>query len=218
MTNGNNREQEMLCQEILADARRDCDIVLQSARQKAGDLLINAAAKNESYRKTKLAAAGNEAVTKQESVFATAKIEARLMESIQLETLFQLIYDKIKQKLQAGEGFDYREMLFNLAVEAISNMTANKYSLRLSAADHKILGDDWQEKIRWQTGRNTIEVIIEDDSRITGGGLLVENHEGGEVWDNRLLSRLQRLWPELRIQIASQTGLLDIDVETGDKT
>ena len=218
MTSGNNKEQEQLCQEILADARKDCHIILETARQKAEALLAKSTVENESYRKTKIASASNEAATKRESVFATAKVEARLIESKQLETLFQSIYDKIKNRLQSREGFDYREMLFNLAAEAICNMTAHKYTIRLSADDHKIPGTDWQDEIRRRTGRNTIEVIIADDSSISGGGLLVENYEGGVVWDNRLLSRLQRMWPELRIQIASQTGLLDIAIETGDKT
>ncbi|MFA6568155.1 MAG: V-type ATP synthase subunit E family protein [Victivallales bacterium] len=218
MTTGNDKEQELLCQEILADARRECDKILQDASREAGALLARTGAVDESYRKTKLEAAVNEADGRRESVFATADVEARRMESEQMENLLQSIYGRIRQRLQAREGFDYREMMFNLAAEAICNMTAGKYTMRMSAADHEILGDGWQDEIRRRAGRNTFEIVIKDDSGITGGGLIVEDYEGGEVWDNRLPARLQRMWPELRIQIAGQTGLLDLDIETGDKT
>lgn len=218
MTTGNNREEELLCQEILAEARRECDMMLQDAGREAEALLARTEAANESYRKTRLEASGNEAAGRRESVLATAILEARRMESEHLESLFQSIYCIIKQRLKAREGVDYREMMFNLAAEAICNMAAGKYAMRMSAADHEIMGDGWQDEIRRRTGRATLEIIIKDDSGIAGGGLIVEDYEGGEVWDNRLPARLQRMWPELRIQIARQTGLLDLAVEKGGKT
>ena len=36
-----------------------------------------------------------------------------------------------------------------------------------------------------------------------------------EIWDNRLLSRLERLWPELRRQIAIRTSLVEKSKPTG---
>jgi vacuolar-type H+-ATPase subunit E/Vma4 len=218
MTDGNNREQELLCQEILADAKRKCDEILQAAHKEVAALLARTDAENESYRKIKLEAAGKDAAGRRESVIDTASVEARRMESEYIESLLQSIQGKIRRRLQVREGFDCREILLNLAAEAICNMSSDKYAIRLSAADREALGIDWRDEIRRRTGRNNLEIAIKDDPGIAGGGLIVEDQEGVEVWDNRLTARLQRMWPELRILIAGQTGLLDLANRTGVKT
>ena len=97
-------------------------------------------------------------------------------------------------------------------------MTSDKYTVRLSAADREVLGVDWRDEIRRRTGRNNLEIAVKDDPGIAGGGLIVEDREGVEMWDNRLTARLQRMWPELRILIAGQTGLLDLANRRGVKT
>ncbi|HEU5396435.1 MAG TPA: hypothetical protein VFV81_04655, partial [Verrucomicrobiae bacterium] len=46
------------------------------------------------------------------------------------------------------------------------------------------------------------------EETVTGGGVIIESADGFQVWDNRLPSRLRRLWPELRRQIARRLGLV----------
>jgi vacuolar-type H+-ATPase subunit E/Vma4 len=50
---------------------------------------------------------------------------------------------------------------------------------------------------------------------MSGGGVIVHDAAGRQVWDNRLAPRLERLWPELRRQLAAQTGLLSPGESTG---
>ena len=53
-----------------------------------------------------------------------------------------------------------------------------------------------------------MNVSVSYDPEITGGGVIVEDGEARQIWDNRFLKRLERMWPELRRQIAVQTSLV----------
>ena len=59
------------------------------------------------------------------------------------------------------------------------------------------------------------EIAIVADAAMTDGGAIVQDAVGGQVWDNRLLARLARLWPELRRQIAVRAGLVVERAPTG---
>jgi vacuolar-type H+-ATPase subunit E/Vma4 len=41
-----------------------------------------------------------------------------------------------------------------------------------------------------------------------GDGVIVEDAEGRQMWDNRFLKRLERMWPELRRHIAVQVSFV----------
>jgi vacuolar-type H+-ATPase subunit E/Vma4 len=57
-----------------------------------------------------------------------------------------------------------------------------------------------------------------EDPGITDGGLVVQDAEGRRVWDNRLPQRLERMWPELRRQIAVRTALVAENAATEGET
>jgi len=64
--------------------------------------------------------------------------------------------------------------------------------VRLSPADRSAVSE--------RLGRFTLV----DAPSLNDGGAIVLDADGRRVWDNRLLARLDRLWPELRRQIVVQ--------------
>ena len=80
--------------------------------------------------------------------------------------------------------------------------------MKLSPSDHRALGNDLAGEIAGLVGRSLLTITISDDPTISESGLIIQDAEGRQVWDNRLPARLERLWPELRRQIAIHTGLV----------
>jgi vacuolar-type H+-ATPase subunit E/Vma4 len=64
------------------------------------------------------------------------------------------------------------------------------------------------DEVAHRVGRPALNVSVSYDPEITGGGVIVEDGEARQIWDNRFLKRLERMWPELRRQIAVQTSFV----------
>lgn len=213
--NPNPNSQEKLSAEILADARRESEAITQRARQEADAVLAKARADADRARSERLDKAKAEAARRAELILATVPVEAGRRRLERLESLLESVHEKIRQWLQTREGIDTREMMVVLAVEAIGRMDGDTFTLKLAAGDHQKFGRGLTSEITWRAGRTPLNVTLVADPAITGGGLIVQDAAGRQVWDNRLPARLARLWPELRRQIALGAGLVGQPETTG---
>lgn len=198
---------DSLREEILADARREREEILRHARQAADALLTRATAEAEEIRRDNLAQAQAEADRRRELILATVAVEVGRMRAAQIETWLQSILEATRQKLQNRDGFDYRATIIALAAEALKRMTGNTFEVRLTPADHEALGNGLADQIRQHVGR-PLTITMADDLTAKDGGVIIQDPEGRQIWDNRFQSRLERLWPELRRQIAITTSLV----------
>jgi vacuolar-type H+-ATPase subunit E/Vma4 len=87
--------------------------------------------------------------------------------------------------------------------------------LKLSDGDHTILGDGLTDEIAHRIGQ-PVNITISHEPGITGGGVVIEDAEARQVWDNRLVKRLERLWPELRRLIAVEASFVPKATSGGD--
>lgn len=183
-----------LCAEIRADARREVEKIVREARQEAEAMLAKATAAAAQDRQARLDAARAEAKRQSELLLATVPVEVSRRRSACREALLQSIHDDAGRQLRARAGFDYRQALGALVMEAVSRMAGNEFVVKVAPADVVELA-----------AKPRLSVMADPD--ITEG-VVVADVEGRQVWDNRLTVRLDRLWPELRRQIAIQTGLI----------
>lgn len=195
-------------EEILADARRERDEILQRAQQEAEAILANAKAEAAKTKQERLAQAREEADRRRELILATVPVEAGRLRSTRVETLLQSVHDEVRKRLVAKDGFDYREAMIALAAEAVGQMAGNAFVMKLSPPDRTALGDTLARAVTQGVAHPTLSVTLVIDPTIAEGGVIVEDAGGRQSWDNRLPPRLQRLWPELRRQIAVQTSLV----------
>ena len=94
-------------------------------------------------------------------------------------------------------------------------MAGDAFVVKLSEAEQTILGDGLAGEITRRVGRPVnINILYVED--ITGGGVVIEDAEARQVWDNRLLKKLERLWPELRQQIAVEASFVPKTASGGD--
>lgn len=199
---------QTLCAEILAEAQRQSEAILHRARGEAEALLARAVADLEKTRQDRLSAVRAEAARRTELILAAVPVEAARLRAARIEAVLQSIHEEVHRRLLARDGFNYRETILRLAVEAVSRMVGSAFVVKLSPSDRVTLGKGLAEEIARRIERSPPLIItISDEPAITEGGLIVQDAEGRQVWDNRLPMRLERLWPELRRQIALRTSL-----------
>lgn len=203
----NHNSADVLCAEILADARRESEAIIARAQQQAEALLAGAAAEANRLRQERLQVARSEAVRRRELILGTVPIEAGRLRSARIEGILQSVHEEVCRRLRALEGFEYRETLVTLAAEALKQMPGDSFDVLLSAADCAAFGDALVEEATRRVGRSALNITLSKDSAEQGGVVVIRDSAGCLEWDNSLSARLQRLWPELRRQIAAQTGL-----------
>lgn len=206
----------ILREEILADARRQSGEIIQRARQEVEALLAEAAADANKLRQERLDQARAEAARRRELILATVPVEAGRLRSARVEELLESVHDEIRRRLTARDGFDYRESVAALAAEAIKQMHGTAFIVKLSAADRAAFGDELAREVIRRVGQS-LNLTVSNDATLKESGAIIEDAEQRQVWDNRLLARLERLWPELRRQIAIQTGLVGGRNPEGDR-
>jgi vacuolar-type H+-ATPase subunit E/Vma4 len=206
---------DKLREEILADARRESEQIVIRAKQDAEKSLNNAVTEADRLRQERLDQAHVEASRRSELILATVSIETGRLRAARIEGLLESVRKEAQQQLLAHEGFDYQETVIALAAHAISQMAGDAFVVKLSEAEQTILPDGLADEIAHRVGRPvSINVLYEE--HITGNGVIVEDTEGRQVWDNRFMKKLERLWPELRRQIAMEASFVSKTKSGGD--
>jgi len=198
---------EILREEILADARRQSDDIIHRAQQESEALLAKATVEAGELRKERLDQARAEAARRKELILATVPVEAGRLRAARVEELLESVHEEVRRRLTTRDGFDYRESVAALAAEAIKQMHGSAFIVKLSAADRAAFGDELAREIAHRAGRS-LSLTISNDAALKESGAIIADAEGRQLWDNQLLTRLERLWPELRRQIAVQTALV----------
>ena len=211
----NQNAPEILREEILATAQQEGEDIVLRARQDAEGILTNAVAEADRLRKERLDQAHTEASRRSELILATVSVETGRLRLARVEALLESVHDEARRRLQAREGFDYQETVISLAAHAIDQMAGDAFVVKLSEVEQTILSDRLAEEITRRVGRPVnINIFYGED--ITGGGVVIEDTEARQVWDNRLLKKLERLWPELRQRIAVEASFVPKTPTGGD--
>jgi vacuolar-type H+-ATPase subunit E/Vma4 len=203
----NQNSTEILREEILVDARREGEEIITRARQDAEDFLTNAITEADRERQERLEQAHIEASRRSELILATVSVETERLRAARIEALLESVYRETCQQLLAREGFDYRATAIILASHAISQMAGTAFVVKVSEEDYTILGSELADEIARRIGQ-PVNITISYEADITGSGIIVEDAETRQIWDNRLLKKLERMWPELRRQIAIEASFV----------
>lgn len=199
----------------MADAGREGEEIVLRASREAEAFLKKAADEAEKLKQERLAEAQAEAVRQSELIRATVPVERGRLSAARIESHLQSIYDEASRRLAAGKGFDYRETLITLASYAISRMEGGQFVVKVAEADGDVSTNDMAGEIERRVGR-PVRVTVLRDTDVSGAGVVVEDAASRQVWDNRLIKRLERLWPELRQRIAVEAAFVPKAGSGGD--
>lgn len=207
MTAANTGPQQVLREEIIADARRHAERVLGRARQEAQNLREKTRQEIERETRERLDAARRDAENRRGLILASVILETLRRRNTRTEEVLQGIRDEACRRILAREGFDYRETVVRLAAEAVGRMEGTRFVLQLSDADRQAFGAGLAGEVGRRDGREGLQVAVDAAGATIDGGVIVRDAEGRRVWDNSLRARLDRFWPILRRQIGARTSL-----------
>jgi vacuolar-type H+-ATPase subunit E/Vma4 len=203
----NQDSTEKIREEILADARRESEEIILRAKKDSETSLNCTVTDADRLRKERLEQARVEASRRSELILATVSVETGRLRAARMEALLESVREEARQQLLACESINYRDTVIILATDAINQMASDAFIVKLPEADQADLSDGLAEEIERRVGRSVrINIMYEED--ITGRGVIVEDVEAHQVWDNRLLNRLERLWPALRQRIAMEVSFV----------
>ena len=196
--------QESLCKEILTDAERKRDEIVSKARKSAARLLTEAEADAARERATVLAAATREATRSRDVILAAVPAETARAYSARLETLLTSIRREIEDGLRNCQGPEADRILLSLALEATKEMEGPELILEIPATAGCAIEALLKEKIAQQRTPSAVYVTVIRTQEIAEAGPIVHGAKGRQILDNRPSTRMKRIWPELRRQIAEQ--------------
>ncbi|HOV89529.1 MAG TPA: V-type ATP synthase subunit E [Syntrophorhabdaceae bacterium] len=196
---------ERLREEILADARKKADELILSGKKEADAILVAAGNEAARIRQEIIDSALKEADRKSELILATVPVEIGKFKAERIESILESIYEEANKKIQDIGSMNYTEVLINLAADAINKMAGDFFNLKISWSDINFDGNFLINEISRRINR-PVTITISEETDIMGVGIVVEDHEGRQIWDNRLSERLKRLWPAMRRKIALDAG------------
>lgn len=204
MTAADSSPQEVLRDEILADARKQADRVRRRAERDAKAIVKKARDEVEAERDARLAEARARADRTRDVVMARVPVDVARMRLERLEEALEAIHDAARRRLAERDGFDYREVVARRAAEALAAMEGEEFVFRLAPADRATLADWLPGEAVRRAGREGLRVRVDEAPGDFEAGILVRDATGRQVWDNSFEARLERLWPGLRREIGGR--------------
>ena len=199
--------QDALREEILADARLQAERLLRRARRDAKTLMEKAEAELDGWRNEQLEQARAEATRREELTRAGIPLERGRMRANRIEALLQEFYEDLRKSCANREGLDIRETVIALSAEAIRGMDGQSFVIEVPACDQEMLGPDWLDEVSRKVESPNLELEASYAEERSDIGPVVRDAAGRQAWDNRLVARLDRQWPNLRCEVAESLAL-----------
>jgi len=208
METNSDESARVLCEEVLAQARKQAEDILSRARSDAEDSLAGAAAEANRVGQAERDRAAAEAARRRDMILATVSVEAGRMHAERVEALLESVRGEALKRLTAREGVDYEKAVVALAALAMGRMEGQSFVVKVPEVDRAALGNGLAGEIEKRAGLPAGAVTISFASEFKDGGVIIEDTGANRIWDNRLAKRLMRMWPELRRKIAVNASFI----------
>ena len=196
--------EELLRQEIMADAQRQAARALRNAEREAAALERSAAEEADEFAARTLEAAREEASRRERLQQAKIPIAKRRLHARHIEDELEVLKAAALELLAPEHRPVTREALLELIAGPLRRMRGDQFVMQLSPADNALLGSDYLPRLRELSGKAGLTLEAGEPLAAADVGPLLRDQTGGQMWDNRLAARLRRLWPSLRREIAKE--------------
>jgi len=195
-------QEDVLAGEILADARKRAERILQRAEREARGVVAEARQSVETENQASIANAEQEVARQRRVADARGEQDAAALRRDVRADAIEAVRGRARERLaQLPDGEDYEDLLVGLALSAIERMTGGEFQLLLRPRDRDRFAATLPFRVAAGAGRD-IRVEVAPET-ITGmGGLIVRGAGGRQVADQTFEARLERLWGELRQSVA----------------
>jgi len=207
-----NDAPQVLRREILDDARRQAQRIVQRAQRDCERTLAEARQAASTEAEAALAEAHAQATRRSAVALAVVPVETGRLRGAFIERALAELRGQVAREWQeAWLKEPNGDKALALAAVALRKMSGDRFILRLTEDDHRKLCDrgDWLPRLRELSGKSALEVELRTDLAPGTAGLIVGDSAGLQIWDNRLVVAIERLWPQLRVLMAEQLGVLE---------
>jgi V/A-type H+-transporting ATPase subunit E len=196
---------ESMIDKVLDQKEAELISQIDSAYQESLDNLESSRSKLEAERTRIVEAARKQAENLKRQIIGSARLASRNQELLTIENAVNKAFEEAKKKLQASSGKDssYKDLLKQMVEESISAVggSNNTVIIESNKNDAEIVRKTVSE-LR-DTGKMQQQKAEVSDQHIDVlGGIRIKSSDGTMTYDNTLDSRIERLKPLIRKNIA----------------
>ena len=192
---------EHMIDKVLVQKEAELISRIDSAYQESLDNLESSRGKLEAERTRIIEAARKQAENLRRQIIGSARLAARNQELLTIENAVNKAFEEAKKKLQASSSTDsYKELLKHMVEESISAVGgSNAVIIECNKNDVDLIRkvvSELQDSGKIQQAR------VSDHYIDVLGGIRIRSSDGTMTYDNTLDSRIERLKPLIRKNIA----------------
>jgi len=196
-----NSALENMISKVLVQKESELVSQIDSAYQESLDNLESSRDHLESERTRIVEAARKQAENLKRQLIGSARLAARNQELLTIENAVNKAFDEAKKKLQTLSSMDsYKGLLKHMIEESISAVGgSNAVIIECNKNDAELV----KKVVSELKGRDRVQQAQVSDQHISAlGGIRIKSSDGTMTYDNTLDSRIERLKPLIRKNIA----------------
>jgi V/A-type H+-transporting ATPase subunit E len=196
-----NSALENMIGKVLVQKEAELISQIDSAYKESLDNLESSRGKLEAERTRIVEAARKQAENLKRQIIGSARLAARNQELLTIENAVSKAFEEAKKKLQASSSMDsYKELLKHMVEESISAVgDSNAVIIECNKNDVELLRKVVSEL---QDSGKLQQAKLSDQHIDVLGGIRIKSSDGTMTYDNTLDSRIERLKPLIRKNIA----------------
>jgi V/A-type H+/Na+-transporting ATPase subunit E len=196
-----NSALEHMIDKVLVQKEAELISRIDSSYKESLDNLESSRGKLESERTRIVEAARKQAENLKRQIIGSARLAARNQELLTIENAVNKAFEEAKKKLQASSSTDsYKGLLKQMVEESISAVGAsNAVIVECNKNDAEIVRKVLSEL---QDSGKVQQAKLSDQHIDVLGGIRIKSSDGTMTYDNTLDSRIERLKPLIRKNIA----------------
>jgi V/A-type H+-transporting ATPase subunit E len=172
---------------------------IDSAYNDAVERLMSSKTRIQSDHNSVIEDAKKQAENLKRQIVGSSRLAARNRQLVIVEEAVTKAFEKAKAKIDSVRGSEkYAAMMRKLLGDGINAVSTEEVIVQCNSKDKEIV-----KKIVSELERNSkVRIKLDEESIDTLGGLRVMSKDGSMVYDNTLDSRIERLRPIIRKDIA----------------
>ncbi len=197
-----NSALEQMIGKVLVQKEAELISQIDSAYQESLDNLESSRGKLEAERTRIVEAARKQAENLRRQIIGSARLAARNQELLTIENAVNKAFEEAKKKLQASSSTDsYKELLRHMVEESVSAVGgSNAVIIECNKNDEELVRKGVSEL--QDSGKMQQAATVSDQHIDVLGGIRIKSSDGTMTYDNTLDSRIERLKPLIRKNIA----------------
>jgi vacuolar-type H+-ATPase subunit E/Vma4 len=196
--------QAPLVDELLAQAERQAQALIEKARHDASGVMAEAADKLAGLTDQELGRGRAESERRRAVILSTVPLRERRLRQLRVEGLLTALAEEARQRLLALGEAERKRITLDLAVAAVAQLSTDACVVKLAPGEPAPESAQVRAALVGLRPQSACTIQVLQTPDLQGPGPLVASADGHQLWDNRLLERLTRLWPALRSQVAAR--------------